>query len=463
MPGWRLGHGNGSGAVAGQQSRSDHPDPEMPQQSRANGRHVGENAASTGVQHLHGRHHKPANVEWRSQTSKLSQRGRASGSGAASIGKTRGRSHAAGTSSRQAGGLLGGQVLPKEAHATSMPLAVGFLTPHGATAPESAIVLPEVEECGPSLLRVAGFRTEDAEQRWDDVWCDHYDSIPARCDEHTPLGMAPDCELFEAVHVQASFQEVAPQKSGHAVLIQGIPRELCTEPLFQVVLQQAGLKGHITDCVFQEGHCGGEALVWVSDRSLAEYVVWHFNGCHWNDGFLLACLVDTAPMPEASSEVSDALAEQVLGALLMPPEEWPKDTDGNDIQVPTWRSPMVIDCHPDCSNVCLMAAVEVPTWLAPMPTDQSDFCVSQLGDSDCTPLETAGMASVPAVAIQKPLSTIWEECGDLIAAEVSTDAGASNTSVASEAEDSHEGEEGVGEEAVDNLIVSGSPMEHDHD
>lgn len=278
-----------------------------------------------------------------------------------------------------------------ESSAPSVPQT--WHTAHGAAA--------EVELKGSApLLRVAGLG-----RRKDDGWCEEYESYPARCDDMSPYGMASDYQIFHVMSGDLLIEDTVPQKIGHTVLIQGLPAELCEDRWLHVILEQAGLKG--ANAVCQRGNGSGEALVWVSDRGLAEQIVWHFNACHWDFNHstgtpVHACLVDTAPMPELYSEEAHAQAESVLDALLAPMEDWPTDGAGNFIQAP----------------------------LRLMPTE------AEVADQGYT-------------VVMVPLSTIWEgasedwESKELGSTEVSTDAGASGTSSkASEAGDSlHEGDE----------------------
>lgn len=289
---------------------------------------------------------------------------------------------------------------------------VGFQTPHGATAPDSAAFSLEAEQqrVKASLLRVAGFRDAQSKEdvRWSEWEDDEYDWISARCDEETPLGMPVDyCSRFDSY---GSSHEVEDERQ--ALLVSGLPNDL--GPFTQVMFEQAGLKGQILDWQFEQGsNQTGRALVWVANRKLAEYAQWHFQGCSWvKDIKVQASLVATP----ASIERSESLTEKVLEELLAPPEEW------------------FIDCHGNCvfeSDIQPMQAQPVSLYLVPMEATMA-YPYNMLTEAE---------QGSPA---GQQLSTIWEEtCSDLVATEVSTDAGASaSISGASEAEDCHEGEEG---------------------
>merc|ERR1712232_1090933 len=107
-------------------------------------------------------------------------------------------------------------------------------------------------------------------------------------------------------------------------------------PFLQVVLDQAGLKGQVVDFRCQQGEQSGEALVWVSSPDLLEYAIWHFTGCCWTKDILVnACIVQTAPLPPSGAELSAALADKVLHALLSPPEEWVVDCQGRYVLAET--------------------------------------------------------------------------------------------------------------------------------
>lgn len=189
----------------------------------------------------------------------------------------------------------------------------------------------------------------------------------------------------------------------------------------QVMLDQVGggiLKGRIMDAMFQPGPnipgSIGEALLWLPDQELAEYVVWHFNGVIYGINCpVSASLVETAPLPEAMGDASLAMAEGLLDVLLEEPVEWPRNAKGDDMEVPM----RLVSLLPEEFSISLL------------PEEFSNL--TETGYTESTHPEYASEAL-------EPLSTIWEECKE---AEVSTDAGAtSGTSVASEAEDSHEDE-----------------------
>jgi hypothetical protein len=206
---------------------------------------------------------------------------------------------------------------------------------------------------------------------------------------------ADHCELLDAMY--GSQPSDMPEEMRQAVLIRGLPNELCKAPFLQVVLDQAGLKGQVVDYRCQQGGDSGEALVWLSCADLLDFAVWHFHGCCWTKDILVtASVVQTLPMPPSGADLSAALADKVLEALLSPPEEWVVDCEGRYVLAETVFGSAISPLPPT------------------MPTD-----------------------------VTQRLTTIWEEekCSELTA-EVSTDAGASGTSVASEAEDCHEGDEG---------------------
>jgi hypothetical protein len=254
----------------------------------------------------------------------------------------------------------------------------------------------------PSKLRVAGFREDRTGSREENEDVE-YESIPARCNATTPLGMASDFELYGDADGTNLPEEVMPHKLGQAVLIRGLPRQLCTKQMIQVMLEQARLKGRVLDCMLKQGSSSGEVLIWLPNLELANYAVWHFNGCTWTKdrrgNEVHALLVETAVKPEMNSKLAEEAAEKLLAVLQEPQEDWPKDAQGNAVR---------------------------PPWLPALAESKREA----RGEGDAS----------------KSLSTIWE-ANELnqteTAAEVSTDAGASGTSVTSEAEDNHESEEGA--------------------
>mmetsp|Transcript_25013 Transcript_25013/g.40190 ORF Transcript_25013/g.40190 Transcript_25013/m.40190 type:complete len:361 (+) Transcript_25013:65-1147(+) len=264
----------------------------------------------------------------------------------------------------------------------------------------------------PSLLRVAGAEWHSSAE--DDILHDDYPYLPARCDNETPLGMsAEQYEQLEASCARCSMDEERHPELSQAVLLRGLPNELCTRPWMQVVLDQAGFKGQVVDCRCQPGLSFGEALVWFTSRSLLDYAVWHFDGCCWiKDALVTASIVKTVPMPPSSAEIASALTEKVLEILLAPPEDWTVDCEGRYVLTES-----------------VMCPVFLPV-LAPLTQPEEQFAFA------AEPFEL----NSPINASQR-LSTIWEEKrSEPTSTEVSTESGASATSVHSEAEESHEGD-----------------------
>jgi hypothetical protein len=311
------------------------------------------------------------------------------------------------------------------------PMTVGFQTPHGATAPDSAALATEAEEKRhkASLLRVAGFRERGCEE---DIRCDEeYDWIPACCDDRTPLGM-----LDEPYESYGSSHEM--QNDRQALYITGLPNELAA--YCQVILEQAGLKGEILDWRFEQGKHSGAALAWLANRKLAEYAVWHFDGCSWTKDILVrARLVET---PE-SIEQSEALTAKALDVLLAPPEEWVYDMCGN--YVPESLAIHMQQVQYESGMSCSSMESDFEAAASSAPTDLWDFeeqVLPCLAVAEHAFTKEAEHASTPS---SERLATIWEEtCSDVPTTnEASTDEGASaGTSVTSETEDCHEGDEG---------------------
>jgi len=188
----------------------------------------------------------------------------------------------------------------------------------------------------------------------------------------------------------------------------------------KVVLDQAGLKGQVVDCRCQPGQSSGEALVWLTSQSLLDYAVWHFHGCCWTkDMEVTAGIVKTVPMPPSSAEIASALTEKVLEILLAPPEEWVGGCEGIYVLVESVMCPVFLP---------VLAPLTVPI-VEPQQQFAAEFAPE--------PLEF----SIPTNANHR-LSTIWgQKRSELTSTEVSTESGASGTSVHSEAEESHEGDE----------------------
>eukprot|EP00927_Polykrikos_kofoidii_P019125 TRINITY_DN18918_c1_g1_i1.p1 TRINITY_DN18918_c1_g1~~TRINITY_DN18918_c1_g1_i1.p1 ORF type:complete len:313 (-),score=101.60 TRINITY_DN18918_c1_g1_i1:182-994(-) len=113
-------------------------------------------------------------------------------------------------------------------------------------------------------------------------------------------------QLFpREVVVPLPVQQAAPQHQ--AVLLRGIPNDLCTKQMMSVVLEQAGFHGVIlVGFRTQPGDPCGEALLTLSTQFFAEMCVRHFRGCRWD-----ASGVEVTACFSGSSEEHTAPAESM--------------------------------------------------------------------------------------------------------------------------------------------------------
>jgi hypothetical protein len=70
--------------------------------------------------------------------------------------------------------------------------------------------------------------------------------------------------------------------SSHAVRISGLPNELLSDVMFEVVLDQACVSDALVSFTTRKGKRTGEAVVRVKSSSAASHCVRHFQGCHWD-------------------------------------------------------------------------------------------------------------------------------------------------------------------------------------
>jgi len=70
--------------------------------------------------------------------------------------------------------------------------------------------------------------------------------------------------------------------SSHSVRISGLPNELLSDAMFEVVLDQASVGNALVSFTTRKGKRTGEAVVRVKTSSAASHCVRHFQGCHWD-------------------------------------------------------------------------------------------------------------------------------------------------------------------------------------
>jgi len=75
-----------------------------------------------------------------------------------------------------------------------------------------------------------------------------------------------------------------PERPQQAVMIQGLPNNLCNTMCFEAMLQQAGFQGPVVHFSTKPGKPCGEAIIWMNDFEGAQLIVAHFQGRSWSAG-----------------------------------------------------------------------------------------------------------------------------------------------------------------------------------
>jgi hypothetical protein len=99
------------------------------------------------------------------------------------------------------------------------------------------------------------------------------------------------------------------------VIIRGLPNGICTRPMMQAVLEQAGLEESI---VTSEAHTGdqcGHFVLTLSTQQAIDKCVEHFNGCKWDARVVVSVEIQqTQPRVARKSAVSAVVAPPFSGS-----------------------------------------------------------------------------------------------------------------------------------------------------
>eukprot|EP00930_Biecheleria_cincta_P070945 TRINITY_DN58504_c0_g1_i1.p1 TRINITY_DN58504_c0_g1~~TRINITY_DN58504_c0_g1_i1.p1 ORF type:complete len:349 (-),score=67.27 TRINITY_DN58504_c0_g1_i1:362-1408(-) len=106
---------------------------------------------------------------------------------------------------------------------------------------------------------------------------------------------------------RADEQELPTLSPGtYAVLVSGLPRDILTETLIQVVLEQAGLHSDVLSFTIRKGVPTGEAVLIMSSELGVQRCLYHFQGCCWGGQ---ATLINANPSIDANEEMMRDLGD----------------------------------------------------------------------------------------------------------------------------------------------------------
>jgi len=107
------------------------------------------------------------------------------------------------------------------------------------------------------------------------------DVTPAHIEFPPGLPAPPGLDM-ETLMEKASALMASPAESVCKVTIRGLPNKLLSEPMFEAVLQQAGLDSGVERFSVKPGKPVSLATVIFSSRAAAALCVAHFQGCQWD-------------------------------------------------------------------------------------------------------------------------------------------------------------------------------------
>jgi hypothetical protein len=92
----------------------------------------------------------------------------------------------------------------------------------------------------------------------------------------------------------------------YTVIVQGLPRAVCTVMHAEIMIEQAGFDGSVTSCMINDCATHGEVNVSLKTWHDASRCIAHFNGCCWS-GARLAAFLALSVSHVSSETVSQAV------------------------------------------------------------------------------------------------------------------------------------------------------------
>jgi len=82
--------------------------------------------------------------------------------------------------------------------------------------------------------------------------------------------------------IDAPMDVRSPALDANQVLLEGLPKAICSEAYLEVILDEAGVEGTIVACHLADGASVGEAIVKFETRRSAKKCIKHFQGRRWD-------------------------------------------------------------------------------------------------------------------------------------------------------------------------------------
>jgi len=90
------------------------------------------------------------------------------------------------------------------------------------------------------------------------------------------------------------------------VVIRGLPNGICTRPMMQAVLEQAGLEDSVLSSEAQTGNPSGHFVLTLSSQQAIDKCIEHFHGCKWDASGAVVVSVEPQQMQSQLARKSDA-------------------------------------------------------------------------------------------------------------------------------------------------------------
>lgn len=163
----------------------------------------------------------------------------------------------------------------------------------------------------------------------------------------------------------------------YAVLVSGLPSELITETLIEVMLEQAGLHLDVLSFTIRKGVPTGEAVLAMSSELGVQRCLYHFQGCCWGGQ---ATLINANPSVDANEEMMRDLGD-IDEALLRQMEAREDMERGDDWANHETFGPSAMDSWSYEEQVAANAALpDLPTFVRskePCPTSEASTDLSE--------------------------------------------------------------------------------------
>jgi hypothetical protein len=127
--------------------------------------------------------------------------------------------------------------------------------------------------------------------------------------------------VYHAYMTEAQEGEMQMQdrelRTTQVVTVRGLPNGICTRPMMEAVLEQAGLEDSIVSSEAHTGNLCGHFVLTLSSQQAIDKCVGHFHGCKWDASGAVVVSVESQqmqPRVARKSAVSAVVAPSSSGS-----------------------------------------------------------------------------------------------------------------------------------------------------